>query len=148
MAVSRIELNERTPAPAGEDECWLPRSPKSPGFARKLLDNLLARVEGGERFAEAGELVASELVANAVRHGTRRDQLVWVHLDVDEVRLRIEVHDASSTYPVVQGLDLEQESGRGLLLVEELSERWGCGPRPVGIGKVVWAVVPAARGGC
>ncbi|MGF6910996.1 anti-sigma regulatory factor (Ser/Thr protein kinase) [Kitasatospora sp. MAP12-15] len=112
-----------------------------------MLDGLLARVEGGGRFADSGRLVVTELVANAVRHGTRRGQLVWIHLDVDAVRLRIEVHDASTVRPVLREVDLDEESGRGLLLVKSLSENWGCDPRSVGIGKVVWAVVPAARGG-
>ncbi|MDH6110689.1 anti-sigma regulatory factor (Ser/Thr protein kinase) [Kitasatospora sp. MAP12-9] len=147
MVVSGIALKERAPASAGEDECWLPRSTKSPCFARRLLDGLLARVEGGGRFADSGRLVVTELVANAVRHGTRRGQLVWIHLDVDAVRLRIEVHDASTVRPVLREVDLDEESGRGLLLVKSLSENWGCDPRSVGIGKVVWAVVPAARGG-
>lgn len=148
MAISLAGLSERAPAPAGDDDLWLPCSAKSPWFARELLGGLLARVEGGERFADAGRLLLSELVLNAVRHGTRRDQLVWVRLEVDCVRLVIEVHDASRAEPVMREAGLEEEHGRGLVLVNALAQEWGCRPRPVGFGKIVWCVVPPERGGC
>jgi hypothetical protein len=45
--------------------------------------------------------------------------------------------------PVRQNAGLEAESGRGLLLVEDLSAKWGS-YRPEGSGgKVVWAAVAA-----
>ncbi|MDH6111218.1 hypothetical protein P3T36_003242 [Kitasatospora sp. MAP12-15] len=55
-------------------------------------------------------------------------------------QLRVEVHDAGEGCPSARpGGELE-ESGRGLLLVELLSEAWGvCGR--AGIGKCVWAVI-------
>lgn len=113
-----------------------------------MLVELLARVEGGERFADAGRLVISELVSNAVRHGTRWDQLVWIHVEVDPVRLWIEVHDASSVRPVLREAVAGDEHGRGLMLVRAVSQEWGCHRRPLGIGKVVWSVIPPDRGGC
>lgn len=121
------------------DACWLPRRDRSPAMARRLLRDLLSRVKGGERFREHGELVLSELATNAVLHGTRSDQLIWVGLRVDPDRLWIAVEDPSSAQPRLRPT-ADGESGRGLYLVDRLSLSWGCGPRE-GIGKRVWALV-------
>ncbi|MDH6130706.1 anti-sigma regulatory factor (Ser/Thr protein kinase) [Kitasatospora sp. MAA4] len=123
---------------AAEDSCWLPRSPTSPRAARRLLVELLGTVEGGRRFADVGLLLVSELVTNAVIHGTPRDRLVWLSLRVDADLLRIEVHDArADRAPVLRAVGGEDESGRGLLLVKSLALRWGCRPRR-DLGKIVW----------
>lgn len=60
------EMMDRPPAFAGESTCWLPRSRRSPGIARRLLVGLLAEVEGGHRFLDPGLLLISELVTNAI----------------------------------------------------------------------------------
>ncbi|MCX4747021.1 ATP-binding protein [Kitasatospora sp. NBC_01287] len=121
------------------DTCWLPRRTNSPARARRLLGELLRGVKGGERFHEVGQLVVSELVTNALVHGTRSGQLIWIELKVDHEQLWIAVEDASSAVPrVCRAAD--GETGRGMLLVEELTLAWGCGPRE-GIGKRVWVIV-------
>lgn len=139
------ETHDRPPASAAEDSCWLPRSRRSPGVARRLLTRLLAEVEGGHRYLDVGLLLVSELVTNAVVHGTPRDNLVWLCLDVNEDRLRIDVHDArADREPVLRAVHGDDESGRGLLLVKSLSLKWGCCPR-AHIGKIVWVEIgPAA----
>ncbi|MFI9271696.1 ATP-binding protein [Kitasatospora sp. NPDC052896] len=140
------EMLNRPPELAAKDECWLPRSVRSPALARQLLTNLLARVKDGERFADAGLIVLSELTVNAVMHGSPRGYLIRVCLDVDPDRLRIEVHDAGSAPPEMREVRADEEAGRGLLLVNSLSGSWGWCPRgDQGIGKVVWSVVPPAR---
>ncbi len=114
-------------------------SRQSPGLARRLLASLLAEVEGGHRFLDTGLLLVSELVTNAVVHGTPREHLVWLSLDVNEYRLRIEVHDArADREPVLRAVLGDDESGRGLFLVKLLSQRWGCCPRSH-VGKIVWS---------
>lgn len=51
---------------------------------------------------------------------------MWLSLEVDEDRLRIEVHDArADREPVLRAVAGDDESGRGLLLVKSLSLRWG-----------------------
>ncbi|MDH6112401.1 anti-sigma regulatory factor (Ser/Thr protein kinase) [Kitasatospora sp. MAP12-15] len=132
-----------TPAPTGEQHCWLPNSRRAPGLARRLLRELLDRVEGGQRFLDDGELVLSELVTNALVHGTRADRLIWIGLRVNSSELWIAVEDACTDAPQLacEGL---AESGRGLLLVQQLSLSWGFGPRK-GIGKRVWSVVAPGR---
>ncbi|MFE6865298.1 ATP-binding protein [Kitasatospora sp. NPDC057692] len=126
---------------------WLPRSRRSPGEARRLLERLLADAPGGERFIEAGQLLVSELVTNAVLHGTPMGRQVQLVVSVDRRRLRIEVHDARGERGLVlRAASGEDESGRGLALVKLLAHRWGCLPREGGVGKVVWAEVESPVG--
>ncbi|MET9519402.1 ATP-binding protein [Streptomyces sp. NPDC002994] len=60
--------------------------------------------------------------------------------------LRIEVSDACAALPHPRHVSPDDETGRGLALVEALAERWGAEPRPCGIGKTVWfEIATAAR---
>ncbi|MFJ4096110.1 ATP-binding protein [Kitasatospora sp. NPDC089913] len=135
---------------AREAKCWLPRSRRSPAEARRRLERLLDGAVDGERFIDTGLLLVTELVTNAVLHATPRDNRVLLELSVDPVRLRIEVHDARADgVPEVRAAGRDDESGRGLMLVKSLSEKWGCCPR-AGIGKIVWCEIapsPAAAEG-
>ncbi|MFI6446763.1 ATP-binding protein [Kitasatospora sp. NPDC050543] len=137
------ETLHRPPALAGAHACWLPRHRRSAGTARRLLRAFLADLDGGERYAEVGELLISELVTNAVEHArVPAGRLIEVRFELGADWLRIEVHDASDDRPtVLVGTTGEDESGRGLLLVRELSTAWGCRPRAGGIGKCVWVLV-------
>jgi anti-sigma regulatory factor (Ser/Thr protein kinase) len=86
-------------------------------------------------------LLASELVTNAVRHGTGPLDLEVI--DGDD-RFRVNVSDHSAQSPVPQTVDMFAESGRGLMLVETLSSTWGVTQRP-GDGKCVWFELPPLR---
>lgn len=102
------------PTPAARADCWLLRSRRSPAEARRRLEQLLAEAPGGQRFADAGLLLVSELVTNAVVHGTPAGNKVLLVLDLDSARLRIEVHDArADREPVLRAASPEDESGRG-----------------------------------
>ena len=79
------------------------------------------------------ELIVSELVTNAVRHAEPPIQLRLIH---DE-SLICEVSDASSTAPHMRRARTYDEGGRGLLLVAQLSRRWGT--RQTVKGKTIWA---------
>jgi len=83
-------------------------------------------------------LVVSELVGNVVRHaGTPME----VTLTLRRPYLHVAVLDGSreAARPGTPGS--RSEGGRGLMLVRELTQRWGSAP--VGDGKVVWAMLPA-----
>ncbi|WBB58650.1 ATP-binding protein [Streptomyces sp. WMMC500] len=86
------------------------------------------------------ETVVAELCANAVLHGRvpGRDFHLAMRLRVDGV-IRIEVADARRERVPVRGrpYDVEEECGRGLLLVEAMAARWGVAERQ-GVGKIVW----------
>ena len=95
--------------------------------------------------AETAELLLSELVTNAVQ-GARAivsDLPVNVRLSANRDRLLIEVWDSNIQPPVSRVVEgdfpaLEAEGGRGLFLVETLSERWGWYPTRNPEGKVTW----------
>ncbi|WP_103530561.1 ATP-binding protein [Streptomyces sp. SM11] len=94
--------------------------------------------------ADTVEAVVSELVTNAVIHGTTgRGSQVHVTYRLLPDRLRIEVRDAASGTPrlirPVSPNGDNPERGRGLVVVAALSTRWGVIPRV--IGKSVWAEV-------
>ncbi|CAM5485806.1 SpoIIE family protein phosphatase [Streptomyces aurantiogriseus] len=79
------------------------------------------------------ELIVSELVTNAIRHAAPPVQLRLIH----DRTLICEVSDASNTAPHMRRARIYDEGGRGLLLVAQLSLRWGT--RPTTTGKTIWA---------
>ena len=82
------------------------------------------------------ELVVSELVTNAIRYGSPPIQLSLIR---DRI-LRCEVSDGSSTSPHLRRAHVYDEGGRGLLLVAQLTGRWGA--RQTTAGKTIWAEQP------
>jgi anti-sigma regulatory factor (Ser/Thr protein kinase) len=80
------------------------------------------------------QLVASELVANAVRHARSA-----VRLDVRPTQrgVLVEVADDSPRLPERRDPGLFDESGRGLWLVDAMAASWGVEREPK--GKRVWA---------
>ncbi|MFE9645494.1 SpoIIE family protein phosphatase [Streptomyces sp. NPDC006365] len=79
------------------------------------------------------ELIVSELVTNAIRHAEPPIQLRLIH----DRSLICEVSDASSTAPHMRRARTYDEGGRGLLLVAQLTQRWGT--RHTTKGKTIWA---------
>ncbi|MFI6935403.1 SpoIIE family protein phosphatase [Streptomyces sp. NPDC050287] len=79
------------------------------------------------------ELVVSELVTNAIRHAKPPIELRLIH----DTSLICEVSDASNTAPHMRRARTYDEGGRGLLLVAQLTQRWGTRPTPT--GKTIWA---------
>ncbi|MGW1028249.1 SpoIIE family protein phosphatase [Streptomyces sp. NPDC002577] len=79
------------------------------------------------------ELIVSELVTNAIRYAQPPIRLRLIH----DRSLICEVSDASSTAPHMRRSRTYDEGGRGLLLVAQLSERWGT--RQTARGKTIWA---------
>ena len=75
-------------------------------------------------------LLTSELVTNAVRH--EAGQAVMLVISCSNGRLRVDVHDTSRSLPAVADVPADAETGRGLLLVETLSDEWGFYRTPAG----------------
>ncbi|MGW1140455.1 ATP-binding protein [Streptomyces zhihengii] len=104
----------------------------------------------GTDLSETVALLVAELAGNAVRHGRvpGRDFRLALRLDRARALVRVEVADACALLPpAVRPVPADDdESGRGLLLVDALADRWGAEPRDP-VGKTVWAEVSAAAGG-
>ncbi|MEU2022712.1 ATP-binding protein [Streptomyces sp. NPDC016469] len=89
---------------------------------------------------EAAAHIVAELAANAAMHGRVQGRDFRLSLTVsDTARLRIELTDTrSDRLPVPDTPGPCAESGRGLLIVEALADRWGVEEGPVP-RKTVWA---------
>jgi sigma-B regulation protein RsbU (phosphoserine phosphatase) len=88
--------------------------------------------------AERMSLVISELVTNAVVHaGTDLD----VRITIDGRGVYLEVTDGASGHPTPVTPPLAATSGRGLVLIDALTDAWGVTDGEGGRGKRVWALV-------
>ena len=118
--------------------------------SERSFDPSLEQVVAARRFAsrvvaDAGlvhavhdvALATGELAANAAEHARTRFDVVVV---VGRV-IRIEVSDESADLPVRGDPVLEDERGRGIALVELVSQRWGV--ERTDHGKRVWAELDA-----
>ncbi|MEW2625092.1 SpoIIE family protein phosphatase [Streptomyces sp. NPDC048106] len=113
----------------------VPAHPAQVAVVRQAAGEQLA-AWGLEESAFVTELVVSELVTNAIRYG---EPPIQVRLIRDRA-LICEVSDTSSTSPHLRRAHAYDEGGRGLLLVAQLTQRWGS--RQTAAGKTIWAEQP------
>ncbi|MFI6007260.1 SpoIIE family protein phosphatase [Streptomyces sp. NPDC051243] len=122
--------------PASRVATWdIPADPALVAPIRKQVVEQL----GSWNLSEASftaELVVSELVTNAIRYGIHPIRLRLIH---DAATLICEVSDNSHTAPHLRRAKTFDEGGRGLLLVAQLTQRWGS--RHTGDGKTIWAEI-------
>ncbi|WGD41698.1 ATP-binding protein [Streptomyces cathayae] len=135
-----------------EDEPWeyslyIPNDPRAVTISRRTL-RLILTMHGLIRLVDVAELLATELVTNAVRHtkGPAALRVRWA-----AGVLRIGAWDADPEPPLPpagsDGGDTE-EDGRGLALVRACSDLWGWHPlsRFGNRGKYVWCELSGQRG--
>lgn len=94
---------------------------------------------------ESAELTVSELITNAITASQSLPLPTPIRLWLlsDHTRVLVLVGDGNPAEPVPAAADLNAENGRGLLLVEAISETWGWYfPENLG-GKIVWAAIRA-----
>ena len=130
-------------------EIWLAAEMSAPRYARAFVPGVLADW-GLEHLREDAELVASELVTNALRvtctagsatftAASSRRAMIRVRLVLLEGSLIIEVWDPAVARPSpARAMDPDAENGRGMLIVEALSAQWNSYDPAEG-GKWVWA---------
>ncbi len=106
--------------------------------ARQFLREWLRGVELVAMTEEA-ELLASEVVTNALVHG---DSDVDIHVRRYPERVRVEVRDSDPhlALPAPVLAEDEAEGGRGLVIVSAMASAWGNSPS--GRGKTVWFELP------
>ncbi|MFB8244862.1 SpoIIE family protein phosphatase [Streptomyces sp. NPDC055952] len=112
--------------------------PSDPSAVAQARKDVVAQLErwGLSDAAFVTELVVSELVTNAIRHAEPPVRLRLIH----DTSLICEVSDGGSTAPHLRRARSLDEGGRGLLLVAQLTERWGT--RQTATGKTIWAEQP------
>ncbi|MFJ2394993.1 ATP-binding protein [Streptomyces sp. NPDC087843] len=132
-------------------EAWeytltIPNDLRAVTVSRRTL-RLILTTHGLIRLVDVAELLASELVSNAVRHtkGPAALRVRWAPPGT----LRLGAWDANPEPPEPpRSLDrfAEREEGRGLALVQACSDLWGWQPlsRFGNRGKYVWCELAAA----
>lgn len=124
-------------------------SDTAPASARRHVCSVLPEWGFGAELVDDVSLIGSELAANALRATLEltMPEPVGLRLLANSQRLVIEVWDCGPGMPVRQALpDFRAESGRGLCIVENLANRWGCRRASAHV-KAVWAemLLPRAQ---
>ncbi|WP_200303732.1 ATP-binding protein [Streptomyces adelaidensis] len=145
-----------SPPDSRSPECWqyslrLPYDPRAARIARVTVRAILSS-HGREDILDVVELLTSELVTNAYQHtkgpssvrlvallGGRLRVFVWD--DSPHVPPRFDDSEAAPPPPPLPSMDTDQ--GRGLFLVQQCAQRWGCWPLEGGGlgrggGKLMW----------
>lgn len=118
--------------------------PESAALARTFLRDRHC-VRHDANVVETAVLLVTELVANAVRHGSAP---ITVEIECDTSHtLQVRVSDGSPLPPARRRAGPDDEGGRGLSIVELLSDAWGVDLHGDGRdGKSVWFVLRASQG--
>lgn len=118
--------------------------PTSAAVVRHRLTTVLADLGVTQDTVDDVLLVASEVVGNAIRHaraiGTDALDVSW---SVDGAYLTLSVVDGSADLPLRRRPDASTPTGRGLAIVEALSDAWGV--EPTAAGKRVWVRIALRR---
>jgi hypothetical protein len=146
--VTRAVYRGRPAAQPGASRVLAPR-PESVRAAREFTRATL-RGWGLAAVSDDAELVVSELVTNALRHGLSGSgapgpdgsgPVIGLRLMVQAPHLLCMVTDPSREIPRRRDSGPLDATGRGLCVIESCSSRWGWCPLDAG-GKVVWALLP------
>jgi anti-sigma regulatory factor (Ser/Thr protein kinase) len=113
-------------------------SGRAPAQARRVVREVLAEIVPAD-VTETAELLVSELVTNAITHGTGT---VTVSIDLTDETLAVTVGDDEPSQPELQPERLMALGGRGLRMIESLASSWGVEQHVDGPGKDVWFRLP------
>jgi anti-sigma regulatory factor (Ser/Thr protein kinase) len=102
-------------------------------IARRFVGDLLREWGVSSDVSATAELLTGELVGNAARNAEAE---IEIKLRLDAQRVRVDVFDESHRMPELRPAGPEQTAGRGLMVVNNLSSRWGATVEER--GKSVW----------
>jgi len=114
-------------------EAVVPNRPDSTPAARAFLSRLLDGWGVAEDVIDDASLLTTELLSNAVRHGSG---LITLRVEVAGGEIHVRVHDDAAGLPSVENVDASSTGGRGLFIVECVADEWGSDPDDA--GKTVW----------
>jgi anti-sigma regulatory factor (Ser/Thr protein kinase) len=103
-----------------------------PAAAGQARSQLRAAINAWDITVDLGitALLTSELVTNAIQHEATGIVVLAITRSPDE--LRVDVHDTSSSLPMLVDAAADAEAGRGLMLVATLAAQWGYYRTPAG----------------
>jgi anti-sigma regulatory factor (Ser/Thr protein kinase) len=110
----------------------------APAVAREAVRRVATHHLQGD-VLDVAELLTSELVTNAVRHGTG---VVTLAIELAGRSLAVSVGDDAPDVPQVPPQKLLSLGGRGMLMVDSLAGAWGVTPHAGRPGKDVWFRLP------
>ncbi|MDF3301697.1 SpoIIE family protein phosphatase [Streptomyces tropicalis] len=134
LVLRRRGLTERQPVSRLQRHV-APGDPEALSEARHMIRSAVRSWGARERSDEI-ELVADELITNALMHTEGAAVVTLRVLTGTDRRLRVEVEDSSSALPRRREAGEAGVSGRGLMLVDRLADVWGVEAR--GGGKCMW----------
>ncbi len=92
-----------------------------------------------EDACDAAALILSELVTNAVVHTASRRIICELCAESEKLRITVRDEGCGSGIPRPAHRGMDEEHGRGLLLVDAVSSAWGVHDAGPGSGRTVWA---------
>jgi anti-sigma regulatory factor (Ser/Thr protein kinase) len=135
MTVS-LPLGARMCEATGRAELLLPMESSSPAAARAFARRSGCAAHAVDLLDDA-LLLISELVTNSILHG---GPPIVLAIECDGGGMHVRVRDGSRTPPVLAARGDDAEDGRGIALVDLLSDTWGVEPveDDYGTGKETW----------
>ncbi|MEU3747011.1 MULTISPECIES: ATP-binding protein [Streptomyces] len=141
--------------PPSTSELTLAATPNAVAWARRHTVDILQRWRFPDEGIEVARLLISELATNAIEHArpTETSEAAAAGpLGVGTIVLRLwptdggiilAVSDPDPRPPAPRAHDARAIGGRGLVLIQAMSSRWGYFPTQPHPGKIVWAEIPA-----
>ncbi|WSD11449.1 ATP-binding protein [Streptomyces hirsutus] len=132
----------------------LAATPNAVAWARRHTVDVLQRWRFPDERIEVARLLVSELATNAIQHAqpTEPSETATEYAGLGTIALRLwpidggiilAVSDPDPRQPVPRAHDASASGGRGLGLIQAMTNRWGYFPTQPRSGKIVWAEVPA-----
>jgi serine/threonine-protein kinase RsbW len=125
---------EAAAAPLGAD-AQVPHRVDSIPAARSFLAKLLHGWDVADEVVDDASLLATELMSNAVEHGSG---VVHLEITVHDGLLRVGVHDGAVELPVIGDGTETGLAGRGIWIVQSIARDWGSDSSGEEPGKTVW----------
>jgi anti-sigma regulatory factor (Ser/Thr protein kinase) len=141
--IATVTTEPATPEPEPRRSAtWRPLHPRQAdvsaegrNWARRTLPEILTRQPRSDLYEDM-DLVFTELISNAVRHGAG---LCEAQLTNTGAHLRLVAADNDPRSPAVRTRRADQPNGRGMHLIQAIAEQWGVLRHHTEPGKRVWA---------
>lgn len=117
----------------------LDMSPNSVRQARNFFRSSADRLGVSAELRDAGSLAVSEIVTNAIRYGAGPIELRTM---LERSSIRVEVSDCGMAMPVPTTAEPDMTGGRGLEIIDAVTQAWGCERHGDDGGKTVWFTLP------
>jgi anti-sigma regulatory factor (Ser/Thr protein kinase) len=136
------DSGDEAAAPPLDADAEVPHRVDSIPAARAFLTQLLHGWDVSDQVIDDASLLTTELMSNAVEHGTG---VVHLEISVHDGLLRIGVHDDAVELPVKREVDDSRVGGRGIWLVQSIAHDWGSDSSGAAPGKTVWFELTTLR---